>query len=816
MEFQGIAEITQALPDAVVVIDEDGRLKWGNTAAERLMGVSVAAGVGRSPLEFVHPEDVGVVTSSLASIRGKEVGTPIEVRVRADDGWRLVELVGANLFGHPTIDGLVLSLRDLTERRRWEVARDEVSRFRALVHNASVIMMLLDADTRVVSVSAAITRLLGYDQEDVEGLLLTDLVVEHDRNRLSELLSRVHTLVSAAGPVTLEVEMASRDGSKAVPFELKIVNLLDDPTVGGLVVTGHDVTRLRESLDQLARTQERFQTLAGAAPIGILEVSPVAVVTYANPRSAEITGRPIEDLMGRGWIDSVHPDDSSDLLPLIDRTHPDRDRVVTRFRVLRPDGEARHVRMSAAPRGRQVDSGYIVTVEDITEEVEAEEALTHQAFYDSLTGLPNRALFLDRLNQELARGRRNRSNIAVLFLDLDRFKIVNDSLGHETGDEVLREVGDRFMSSVRAGETAARFSGDEFIFIIREVREVEDAVIAAKRLLDLLKQPISCGNQELTVTGSIGIVIPVAGADAGMILRDADTAMYQAKDAGRNTYALFDEGLHHRSVARFEMESELRQALAGHEFEVYYQPAVEPATGQPISAEALIRWNHPTRGLVPPMEFIPVAEDTGMIEPIGRWVFEQSVSQVAAWDAAPGGPRLNVIAVNLSARQLDDPETSDMVRDVLDRYGVDSGRVAFEVTESVMMADSESARRTLEDFKELGLRLAIDDFGTGYSSLAYLHTLPVTTVKVDRSFIERLGAADDSAPVVQAIIEMSHVMGLRVVAEGVSSARLRTLVSAMGCDVAQGFFWARPMPADEFERWWLEAERRTTPLPSVS
>jgi diguanylate cyclase (GGDEF)-like protein/PAS domain S-box-containing protein len=568
----------------------------------------------------------------------------------------------------------------------------------------------------------------------------------------------------------------------------------------------YGVGRLRDA-SSLQASEERFRSLAGSAPIGILEFSPVAIVNYANPRIAEISGRSVESLMGQGWVEALHPEDAPELLALVERVGRDRTQVATACRIQRPGGEVRHVRMLAAPRGQVREAGYVVTVEDITEEVEARAALSYQAFYDTLTGLPNRALFLDRLNQELARHRRDGSDIAVLFLDLDHFKFVNDSLGHETGDDVLKEVSTRFMHGVRAGETAARFSGDEFVFIISDIHGAPGAITAAQRIQTLLEPSVRCGDQDLTVTGSIGIVIPNTGADAGTILRDADAAMYKAKGEGRNRYALFDETVHRRSVVRLAMEGELRQALSRHELEVYYQPVVEPVSGRPVGAEALLRWHHPAGGFVPPLEFIPVAEDSGLIKPVGRWVFEQAMSQLAQWDAEKDGPRLDFLAVNLSARQLDDAETSDIVRDMLEHYRIDPGRVCVEVTESVVMVDSAPTRRSLDAFKNLGLRVAIDDFGTGYSSLAYLHTLPVTTVKIDRSFVERLGGVDDSTPVVKAVIDMSHAMGLSVLAEGVSNEHLGARVSAMGCDEAQGFYWAHPTPADEFACWWQQTGR---------
>jgi diguanylate cyclase (GGDEF)-like protein/PAS domain S-box-containing protein len=591
------------------------------------------------------------------------------------------------------------------------------------------------------------------------------------------------------------------------PVGLLIVGLLCVGLLTALLVNLMSARRralqmVRHATTSLQVSEERYRTLTGSAPIGILEVLPEADVTYVNQRMADICGRDAGTLVGAGWISAVHPDDVAGMLSLIDRIRVDRTTAARTLRILRPDGDLRHVRLSAAPKSQDPATGYVVSVEDISAEVTAHEELAHQALYDSLTGLPNRALFSDRLNFELARRRRDGLPFAVLFLDLDQFKLVNDSLGHEAGDAVLKEMGQRFAGGVRAGETAARFSGDEFVFIIASGGDSREATSVAGRILALVQEPVLCAGRELTVTASIGIAIVADDTDATTLLRDADTAMYHAKEAGRNRYALFNEELHHHSVERLELRADLRLALTRGEFEVFYEPAVDLATEAPMGAEALIRWHHPTRGLVSPLEFIPVAEDSGLIKPIGHWVFEQAVSQLAAWDALATGPHLSVLSVNVSAPQLDDPATAGMVRDVLERYEVDPRRVSIEVTESVVMADSGSTLRTLERFKALGTRVTIDDFGTGYSSLAYLHRLPVTALKIDQSFIARLEGEDDSTPVVRAIVEMGHAMELHVVAEGVSDGRLRSLVCALGCDAAQGSFWARPMPPDEFVDWW--------------
>jgi diguanylate cyclase (GGDEF)-like protein/PAS domain S-box-containing protein len=602
----------------------------------------------------------------------------------------------------------------------------------------------------------------------------------------------------------------SPGGQLAGPLVLLVAGLA---AVALLVALIASLLKSRRTADEAVRvatrslqaSEEKFRSLAAAAPIGILEVAPVASVNFANSKAAEIAGRSIEELKGRGWMDTIHPDDAADLIEIVDATAPRRDQIATTFRIRRPDGAVRHVRLIAAPKGDLRESGYVVTVSDVTEEVRAHDELSHRALYDSLTGLPNRALFLDRLEHELAGRARSGANVAVLFLDLDRFKFVNDSFGHDTGDTVLKEIAARLQDSVRVGETAARFSGDEFIFMIRGVGSVDDAARAAKRLLRVIEAPVHCDGQSFTVSGSIGIVVPGPLSDANSVLRDADTAMYKAKAAGGGRYEVFDEELHRWSVERLVVERELRDAVENAQLDVFYQPKVEVSSWRPVGAEALVRWRHPTRGIVVPSDFVAVAEESGLIIPIGRFVLERAVAQLASWDSAEGAPRLEVMAVNLSARQLADEETPGLLEEVVSRHGIDPDRLTIEVTESALMSDDVCTHRSLEAMRALGLRVAIDDFGTGYSSLSYLHALPVTTVKVDRSFVERLADEDSSAAVVRAIVEMSHAMGMRVVAEGVSTARLAELVGEMGCDHAQGFLWSPPVPAEAFETWWRGA-----------
>jgi diguanylate cyclase (GGDEF)-like protein/PAS domain S-box-containing protein len=826
--------------DLITVVNDKAELLYASAAAERLLGF---VPLGRDIVELVHPDDREAIQAFFRDVARPGVHNPSVFRFRTKRGeWRFLEVVATNFLATSAVAGIVMNGRDVTERTNLtRTLRTLAKSNQVLVNAADEASLLSGVCETIVEAGSYSLAWVGYIEQDHARTVrpvawaghsgyLKDITVSwsaddkhgqgpggtsirargirvvNDTRRAREFApwqaraaqfgfrSNCALPLVVKGDAIGELSIYAAEPDAFGPPEVALLSEL----AGALA---YGIGRLRDA-SLLQVSEERFRTLAGAAPIGILEVSPLGFVSDANPRMSEITGTEIEALVGHGWAEAVHPEDAPAVQARVAR--PPTDEAMN-VRIKRPGGEVRHARVLWAPKVQ--GPGYVVTVEDITDQVEAHEALTYQAFNDTLTGLPNRALFLDRLDQELARWGRGGPGIAVLFLDLDRFKVVNDSLGHETGDAVLKEVGSRFMHGARAGETVARFSGDEFVFIVRDVNGASDAISAAKRLQALLEAPVRCGGQYLTVTGSVGIVLPAAQADAATVLRDADAAMYQAKEDGRNRYALFDEAMYHRSVARFEMETELRQAVERNELEIYYQPIVEPASGRPTGAEALVRWDHPSRGLVLPGEFIPVAEESGLIRPIGRWVFQQAMAQLASWDAERTGPRIDLLAVNLSARQLDDPETSDIVRGVLGTYGTDPSRVCAEVTESVVMADSAPTRRSLDAFKDLGLQVAIDDFGTGYSSLAYLHTLPVTTVKIDRSFIERLDDEGGSAPVVRAVVEMTHAMGLSVVAEGVSSERLRDLVSGMGCDSAQGFYWSPPLPAADFARWWRKAER---------
>ena len=435
--------------------------------------------------------------------------------------------------------------------------------------------------------------------------------------------------------------------------------------------------------------------------------------------------------------------------------------------------------------------------------VEAE--LAHQALHDALTGLPNRGLFLDRLEQALARNSRHGSDLAVLFCDLDRFKVVNDSLGHGAGDLLLVDVARRLEEVLRMGDTAARFGGDEFVILCEEVSGAHQAIAIAERVSEVLTAPFVLGEDEAFVRTSIGIAMasgPTARPEA--LLRDADAAMYRAKERGGGVYEVFDDEMRARAVRRLEIENALYRALERDEFLLHYQPQISLSTGAVAGLEALVRWQHPER-LVPPGEFIESAEETGLIIEIGAWVLREACEQSARWAALrpPDAPLR--MSVNLSARQCSHPDLVGLVRSTLAETGADPSSICLEITETAVMADMEATVGVLDHLRALGVTLAIDDFGTGWSSLRALQRFPVDEVKIDRSFVDGVARDPQEAAIVAAVISLSHALGLRTVAEGIETVSQVDRLRALGCDLAQGYFFWRPAPARELDELLSES-----------
>lgn len=429
---------------------------------------------------------------------------------------------------------------------------------------------------------------------------------------------------------------------------------------------------------------------------------------------------------------------------------------------------------------------------------QAEETIRRLASYDGLTGLPNRELLKDRLNVLLAQANRKKGQIAVMFLDLDWFKVINDTVGHSAGDELLQRVARRLNSLVRDGDTVARLGGDEFTVVLPEVSRVQDAVYVAERILESLRRSWILKGKKFHVTASIGIAMyPSDGGDTETLLKNADTAMYRAKDQGRDNYELYTPTMNARFAERVELENSLHQGLERGEFVVFYQPQVDIGSGRIVGTEALVRWKHPERGLVSPVEFIPVAEETGLIVPLGTWVLRTACAQNKTWQQA-GLPPTRV-AVNLSARQFHQRDLADTIAQVLDETGLDPQHLQLEITEGVAMNEAEFTSAMLRDLKKTGIQIAIDDFGTGHSSLSYLKRFPIDTLKIDRSFVGGLTEDPNDVAIVTVIIAMAHALNLRVIAEGVETREQLAFLKQQGCHEIQGYLCGRPAPAEAVE-----------------
>jgi diguanylate cyclase (GGDEF)-like protein len=460
------------------------------------------------------------------------------------------------------------------------------------------------------------------------------------------------------------------------------------------------------------------------------------------------------------------------------------------------DGQLIDVTLTLHPMRFQNRIAVLALVRDLTETKSLERELRRQSLHDSLTGLANRVLFLDRVEETLATTR-SLGSVAVIILDLDGFKGVNDSLGHVAGDELLSQVSRRLGRCIRPGDMLARLGGDEFAILLPHLGKESDASAVAERLLAEVSKPLRVANRELSVSASLGIAFATADSSSEELLRNADVAMYVAKDAGRNRYELFEPSMHEQVVAAVALEADLRRAVEQDEITVYYQPLVDLATGELTGFEALARWIHPERGFVSPAQFIPLAEQTGLIVPIGQRILQIACQQAREWQVAYQGRSLIGMSVNLSGRQL---RHSDIVSDVtriLAETALPAGSLTLEITESVLMEDLDVATRRLAKLKQLGVQLALDDFGTGYSSLSYLQRFPIDVIKIDKAFIDGMESRSSESALARSIIQLAEVLGLRVTAEGVEHAEQAHRLRELRCDTGQGYFFARPLPGKD-------------------
>ena len=683
---------------------------------------------------------------------------------------------------------------------RYEHMQQSEQRYRLLFDQSPMAMFAVTRDDRrIIAWNHAAETTFGHAEKDVLNTPIESLeLFGSGRCLLAPMLAPMLTPILAPGVslpesgVPMEATMHTRDG-RALDAEVVFhtVVLKEHEAV---IVHVRDVTVERASVRARAESEARFRAFFDYAGIAIHVLSFDGIILEANPASQELLGYSPSEVVGRPAV-SLSPEEDIETGQELGRELRTglRDSVTIERRFFHKEGHIVWGQLTVSRVTHGGEARMIGMIQDITERKRMEGQLLKQAFQDDLTGLANRVLFRDRLRHALDRRSRGDTSVAVILLDLDGFKRVNDSLGHAAGDELLQIVGRRIASTVRAGETVARLGGDEFSVVIESIEQGDDPEVLAERLLMLLRMPMRIGGREVVVGVSIGIAIADPADDEETVLRNADTAMYAAKSSGKACVRRFDPTMHRDAMEWLELESDLRLGVDRHEFFLEFQPLVRIESGRVKGFEALIRWQHPKRGYVVPGLFVPIAEETGMIVPIGRWVLMEACMQAAGWTHAGGEPPS--VSVNVAAKQLDGGTLIEDTRAALQLSGLDPRRLILEITESDVMRTPELALEKLNALKALGIKLAIDDFGTGYSSLSHLQYFPVDELKIDRSFVSRIEDGDREAAFVRTIVSLAKSLKVEVVAEGIEEPGQHRFLRSIGCDFGQGYLYSRPLPA---------------------
>ena len=696
---------------------------------------------------------------------------------------------------------LALESAVLTEnllRRRSE------RRFRALVENSSDIVLVVDRDRQITFASPAAHRLLGLSEKALLASHPARWVHPDDWPALARVIE-ASTAHQHGEADSVEVRIRHVDGSHRW-FEIRTRDLSHDPEIQGLVITAREISDRKATEQQLAASEARFRALVQSSADVVAVVADNGCFSYVSPAVSEMLGYAPEELAGSPAIALVAPEDvgafQSSYPELTQRRLPAGDITVRRIetQLRHRSGELRTVDVTVTDmRHDPAVEGIVLNARDITVRKALEADLRFQALHDTLTGLANRTMFTQQAAVAL-RAVGPDQRVGALFVDLDDFKTVNDSLGHAVGDQLLQEVSTRLVTSLSTKDLAARLGGDEFAVLVADAESEAQVLAIADEVLALVAQPFRIQGRDIRVTASIGIAFGDDDSiDAEVLLRSADVAMYLAKDRGKNRYATFEAHMHTSVFERLELKADLVRAIDDGQLRCFYQPIVSLQTGRISGVEALVRWEHPTRGLLAPDAFIPLAEDTGLVVPLGRWVMREACQQLRAWQLRLPARSTLTMSINLSVRQLMHEDILHDVRDAIGDAGLDPSTVNLEITETTLMHDTEMARQRLSELRDLGVSLAVDDFGTGYSSLQYVQRFPIDVIKIDRSFVTGLGTNPGDGAVVQSMIELSQRLGVHTVAEGIDRPEQVTLLQSLGADLGQGYLFSKPVPASQID-----------------
>lgn len=787
------SRIFHSSPDAILIVRQSDTLIIDfNASFTRLLGYSREDAIGCMELDldlFADPDERQSIVRQLE--RSREA-TDLETQLRTKEG--AVVKVEISLR-YVEIDGELCTLcigRDITERLAAEAAlRASEEKFEQVFRRSpDGIVILRQRDLTIYDINDSFLMAAQYERDELVGRSIYELNVFEDDNDLS---TATEQLSQHGFFQNREMAFHSKNGFKVQALiSATYIEINDEPCV---LCIAKNVNDLREAEERLRESEQRFRSAFENSPIGIVLIDLKGTIFQANNFAAEVLGYEQNPLAGTHISRLVPPEDRAQLKETFARLSSGQDETVrTECRMLREDELELWTNFHVVvQRDAQGAPAYLIgQIADITEMKSSQSRMERMAFYDTLTNLANRRLFYDRLGQAVDHAQRSRHLSALLYLDLDQFKRVNDTLGHEVGDVLLQEVSTRLTSCVRQEDTVARLGGDEFTVLLFDIKTPSDASLVADKILNSLRQPLNISGHQLVVTTSIGItIVPQDGTDPNSLMKNADLAMYRAKEHGRNTYHFYSEEMNTNAIKRLRTEYELRRALERNEFALHYQPKVRLSDQQIVGVECLIRWEHPERGLLAPYEFIEVAEETGAIVDMGNWIIEEACR--TGRELSEQAKRNIQIAVNISPRQFRDPNLVATIRRNLRESGLNPSTLELEITETMLMGDVEAATTTVRQLHELGVRMAIDDFGTGYSSLNYLKKFPINTVKVDRSFIMDIPESADDKAITSAVIAMAHRLNMEVVAEGVETQQQLDFLVEHDCEYAQGYLFAKPL-----------------------
>ncbi len=788
-----LTAIVETSPIAIYATDRDGLIALWNPAAERTFGFSRADALGhRAP--FVPSDKKEEAAQLRERTLAGEVLTNLELHRQRADGTPIVinGSVAPMRDEENRIVGILVMCFDVTEAKRTESAFKEQLHFtRALLDAIPNPVYFKDREGRYRLHNRAWQEVWKRDQV---GKTVFELYEDQELAKRHHL--RDQPLLEAPSAVRYEERVPTANGEREMLFHK--VSFVDQAgRVAGLIGTVTDVTGYKETERALEASEARFRVLTESGLDLISVLAEDGTILYQSLALRNLLGYDPSETVGRNVFDLVHREDVDGARAAFRRILETRhSREGIEFRIRHRDGQWRTFESLGTncienPHIR----GVVFNSRDVTDRKAIQQRIQHLAYHDNLTGLPNRGLLQDRLGHSIARAERSGRKVAVLFIDLDNFKNINDTLGHDVGDELLRQVAQRLSGCVRAGDTIARQGGDEFIVLLDNLDDGRGASVVAQKILNSLRAAFQLGGTEQHVSGSVGIaVFPEDGRDAQTLMKNADTAMFHGKGVGKNTYQYFTAQMNVAVKRRMTLESALRRAVLNKDFVLHYQPQVNLETGEIVAVESLVRWRSEDSGVVMPGDFIPLAEETGLISEIGEWVLREACRQNKEWQNRGLAPRR--MAVNLSARQFADKGFLDTVFRVLQDTGLEPRWLELEITESQVMRQTEGMIMLLNRLAEMGVHLAIDDFGTGYSSLSYLKRLPIQKLKIDQSFIRDVTVDPNDAAIVVAIINMARSLDLDTIAEGVETAGQLALLRSKGCGVGQGFYFSAPVAAD--------------------